>query len=319
MTSQAEFPLFKKFVDAYNGVNPPAHLHFGDSVALRVADDDTCTNTLEDLVSAELGEQSVCHISHSAFHSQVFCLFCNCLPKLRHQPRSVIIPINLRSFSHSWDLHPDYQFLWETATLDDFARGVDGLRPPIQSTSVAKAVFQAVPVHLPSGEIRPIGEFLEVIASRGHKGSGKEWENRLRDIFAFHYMNNIYSTHRKLRYLGSAVKNLHRMGIGIGLYITPINYRAGKKYAGESFEKCVSSNVATIEKYLRNFGVNIIKGSDLTQGGRKKLGAAMLNLAFECNELDFFTPHNASEHVRYPARKSLAKHIALLAKAVEVS
>ncbi len=317
--SRAEFPLFKKFVDAYNGENPPAHLLFGDSVALRVADDDTCNNTLESLVSAELGEQSVCHISHSAFHSQVFCLFCNCLPKLRHQPRSVIIPINLRSFSHSWDLHPDYQFLWETATLDDFARGVDGIRPPIQSTPVAKAVFQAVPVHLPSGEIRLIGEFLEVIASRVHKKSGKEWEIRLRDIFAFHYMYNLYSTHRKLRYLGTAVKNLHRMGIGVGLYITPINYRAGKKYVGGYFEKCVSSNVTIIEKYLRSFGVKKIKGSELTQGSCKGLGAAMLNLAFECNELDFFTPHNASEHVRYTARKSLAKQIALLAKAVEVS
>lgn len=315
----AEFPLFKKFVDAYNGENPPAHLLFGDSVALRVADDDTCHDTLEDLVSAELGGQSACCISHSAFHSQVYCLFCNCLPKLRHQPRSVIIPINLRSFSLSWDLHPDYQFLWETATLDDFARGIDGVRPPIECTPVARAVFQAAPLHLPSGEIRPIGEFLEIIAARVSKESGSAWKNRIRDIFTFHYVHNLYPAHRKLRYLGSAVKNLQRSGIGVGLYITPINHRAGKKYVGGAFERNVSSNIAIIEKYLRNFGVKVIKGSELAPGNRKAFGPSILNLAYECDESDFFTPHNATEHLRYTARKNLATEIALLAQAVEVS
>lgn len=317
--SQIEFPLFKKFVDAYNGENPPRHLLFGDSVALRVADDDTCKDTLEDLVSAEIGDQSACWISHSAFHSQVFCLFCNCLPKLRHQPRSVIIPVNLRSFSPSWDLHPEYQFLWETAILDDFACGTDGLRQPIQSTPVAKAVFQAIPLHLPSGEIRLIGEFLEIIASRVNNGLDPAWKNRIRDIFTFHYLHNLYPTHRKLRYLGTAVKNLRRGGIGVGLYITPINYLAGTKYVDETFMRCVSSNVEMIENYLRDFGVNVIKGSDLTLGSRKALDPIMLNLAFECDELDFFTPHNATEHLRYPARKSLAVKIALLAKSVEAS
>lgn len=314
-----KFSLLKKLINAYNGENPPAHLIFGDSVALRVADDDSCKDTLEDLVSAELGEQSVCCISHSAFHSQVFCLFCNCLPTLRNQPQSVIIPINLRSFSPSWDLHPDYQFLWETATLDDFARGIDELRPGIESTPVAKAVFQAVPLYLPSGEIRTIGEFLEVIASRVNKDFGSAWTSRIRDIFTFHYMHNIYPTHRKLRYLGTTVKNLTRRGIGIGLYFTPINYRAGNKYVGSSFERCASNNVTMIEKYLRNFGVKVIKDSELTLDCHKSFGPAVLNLAFKCDEPDFFTPHNATEHLRYTARKKLAATIALLARKVEVS
>lgn len=313
------FPLLKKFVDAYNGENSPAHLLFGDSVALRVADDDICHETLEDLLAAELGGHSACCISHSAFHSQVYCLFCNCLPKLRHRPRSVIIPINLRSFSLSWDLHPDYQFLWETATLDDFARGVDGVRPRIESTPVARAVFQAAPLHLPSGEIRPVGEFLEVIASRVTKDFGSAWKSRIRDIFTFHYVHNLYPAHRKLRYLGSAVKNLQRSGIGVGLYVTPINYRAGNKYVGESFERCVSNNITIIEKYLRNIGVKVIKDSELTQVGRKAFGPSMVNLAYECGESDFFTPHNATEHLRYTARKNLATKIASLAQAVDIA
>jgi len=317
---ETKFALLEKLIDAFDSEHAPAYLMFGDSVALRVAEDDTCTETLEQLVAAELDGEGVCCISHSAFHSQVFCLFSNALARLRHQPRSVILPINLRSFSLSWDLHPDYQFLWETATLDDFARGVEASRPPIESTPIAKAVFQAIPLTLPSGEIRPIGEFMEVIASRVGKSSGDGWNMRMRDIFTFHYLYNLYPAHRKLRYFGSTVKTLLRRGIGVGLYITPVNHRAGKLYVGELFPKYVTANIAIIERYLRTFGVEVIDVSDLKQGlnpsGRKPKGPAMLNLALECNDHDFFTPHNSTEHLRGAARKILAGNIAMLAKAV---
>lgn len=320
--SETKFSLLEKLIDAFDGEHAPAYLMFGDSVALRVAEDDTCTENLEQLVAVELDGEGVCCISHSAFHSQVFCMFSNALARLRHQPRSVILPINLRSFSLSWDLHPDYQFLWETATLDDFAHGIEAPRPPIESTPIAKAVFQAIPLTLPSGEIRPVSEFLDVIASRVDKSSGEGWNMRMRDIFTFHYLYNLYPAHRKLRYFGSAVKTLLRRGIGVGLYITPVNHRAGKLYVGESFPKCVTANVAMIERYLRTFGVELMLVSDLQRalkpGGRKPKGPAMLNLALEYNEHDFFTPHNPTEHLRGTARKILAENIAMLAKAVEV-
>lgn len=311
-----KLPLLKKFIDAFDSETPPAHLIFGDSVALRVADDDACRGTLEDLVAVELGGEGSCCISHSGFHSQVYSLFCNALTRLRYQPRSVIIPINLRSFSLSWDIHPDHQFLWETATLDDFARGREGLRQPIESTSVAKAIFQAVPLYLPSGEIRPIGEFLEVIASRVNRNSGEAWNNRMRDIFTFHYLYNLYPAHRKLRYFGTAIKTLLRKGIGVGLYITPVNYCAGNLYVGESFERCVSANLSMIGGFLRTYGVDVIDLAALKVGEIKQSSPVMLNLAFECKKHDFFTPHNATEHLRGAARKVLAENIALLAKAV---
>jgi len=313
---ELRFPLLKKFVDAFDSDNPPLHLIFGDSVALRVADDETCKETLEDLVLAELGRDAALCLSHSAYHSQVFCLFCNALAGLRHRPLSVVLPINLRSFSPSWDLHPDYQFLWETATLDDFARGSKELREPIESTPIAKAVFQAVPLHLPSGNIRPIGDFLEVIASRIDESSGVAWNHRMRDIFIFHYFYNLYPAHRKLRYFGSALKTLLRSGIGVGLYATPINCRAGVKYVGGPFEKCVSSNLTIIKTYLRSFGVEAISTSELTKRARNPKGPVFLDLAFQCDESDFFTPHNPTEHLRAAARKNLAENISMLAKAV---
>jgi hypothetical protein len=313
---ECKFPLLKKFINAFDSENRPAHLIFGDSVALRVADDDVSKDTLEDFIEAEFGGEGSCCISHSSFHSQVFALFCNALARVRYQPRSVILPINLRSFSASWDLHPDRQFLWETATLDDFSHGREEQRQPIKSTPVSKAIFQSVPLHLPSGDIRTIGEFLEVIASHTNRNSSEAWNTRIREIFTYHYMYNLHPNHRKLRYFGSAIKTLLRKGIGVGLYITPVNYSAGNLYVGESFEKCMSDNLTMIEGYLRTFGVEVVDISDLRVVGVKQTRPTMLNLAYECNKDDFFTPHNATEHLRGAARKVLAGNIAMLAKAV---
>jgi hypothetical protein len=308
------FPLLEKLIQRFNGDRSPALLMFGDSVALRAADDDPNKQSLEEMVIAGMGESGACCIADSAFHSQVFSLFCNCLSRLRNRPKIVVIPINLRSFSLSWDLHPDYQFLWETAKLDDFARDVDISREPIFPTPVARAIFNAVPIQLLDLKMRTIGDFYEIIAARTDVRKGPEWHRRIENIFTLHYLYRLYPNHRKLRYFGTAIKTLRRANINAFLYITPINHKAGYKYAGSDFTACVTDNIQIIKKYLAEFGVNAVNAADLDYDLKSVNFPSLADFSFDCEESDFFTIHNATEHLKCTARKRLAERIVKLSK-----
>lgn len=307
---RAPFPLLERFVASYRSDSPPEHLLFGDSVALRVAADDSDATTLEDMVAGLLAPAETCRIALSAFHSQVYCLFCHCIARQAHRPRSVVMPINLRSFSTSWDLHPDYQFLTETALLDDYARGKSVGREQIVANPVARAIFQAIPVRLASGEVCPVSHFLNRIGEREPDPQSPAWRSRLREIFSFHYMEEIHPWHRKLAYFGAAVKFLRRHGIGVGLYLTPINHVAGETYLGPEFKRVVSRNVQVILRFLEQYGIVEASAADL-EHGRQPTGA-VLDCTFDHDASAFFTPQNATEHLRHLARHDLARKIARL-------
>jgi hypothetical protein len=309
------YPPLDKLVRQFESDTPPSVLFLGDSVALRVSDDDTDKRTLEDMIVAEFGEQGVCCISESAFNSQVFAMICNCLHRLRRRPNVVILPINLRSFSPAWDLHPDYQFLWETAKLDDYARHVDMMREPIPTTPVARAVFNAVPVQLPNARTKTIGELYDVISSRTSEEYTPGWKRRIEVIFTLHYLCRLYPEHRKLRYLGTAIKSLRRGKIDVFLYLTPINYQAGDRFVGPHFSSIVTDNIQVAVKYLSEFGVQFIPSTEVELGITAFRLPALANFAFHCDESDFFSPHNATEHLKEPARKLLAERIARVVNA----
>ncbi len=307
---QASFPLLERFVASFRSSTPPEHLLFGDSVALRVAAGEPDATTLEDMVAGLMAPAGTCRIALSAFHSQVYCLFCHCIARLAHRPRTVVMPINLRSFSTSWDLHPDYQFLTETALLDDYAHGKRIGREPLAANPVARAIFQAIPVRLASGEVLPVSHFLNRIGERDSDPDSPAWRSRLSDIFSFHYMEEIHPRHRKLAYFGTAIKCLRRHGIGVGLYLTPINHVAGETYVGPEFKRVVSRNVQVVLRFLGHYGIVETRAADL-EHGRQPMGA-VLDCTFDHDASAFFTPQNATEHLRHSARQDLARKIALL-------
>ncbi|MBP3128257.1 hypothetical protein [Thalassospira sp. ER-Se-21-Dark] len=312
------FPLLQKFLDAYHSDFTPAPqtLIFGDSVALRVAKDDSDQRSLETMVADLVGEEKVCFISHSAYNSLVYSQFCNAIASLPSKPLSVVVPINLRSFSPSWDLDPKYQFVWEAAVLADLANNKQEPRPFINSTPVADAIYQSIPVHLFEPEPRTIRSYLDVIEAKIGPGSKMEWRIRLKDIFELFYCHQIYQKHRKLKYLRWIYKTLTRMNIGVGFYITPINYCAGEKYAGNRFVRRVKRNIEVIKNDLRSIGVDIVEEKDLIRLERGKPTSILVDKAFDCDQENFFSPHNATEHIKSNARRDLAEVIVKISRVV---
>jgi hypothetical protein len=92
------------------------------------------------------------------------------------------------------------------------------------------------------------------------------------------------------------------MGASVAMYFTPINHEAGEKYAGRDFKKAVRANQAVISRYLSDVGVK--------DAGRRPPAAAVLaDYAFRFSSEAFFTPHNATEHLRLPAREKVVKDV----------
>jgi len=295
----------RTLVEAFGSAPAPKILLLGDSVARRVAIDDACRTPLDEMVAAA-APVGVCRISASAFHSQVYCLLCSCLQRLPYRPDVVVVPVNLRSFSPAWDLHPEYQFLWETAVLDAYAQGRACTLSPPEVTAVAHAIFRAAAIHFADGTVRTHGDFLDCIAAKPPQSDAQAWAERLKAVFTLHYMHPLRSEHRKLRYFGTMIKTLRRLGIACAMYISPINHRAGIRFAGPSFEAQVRRNIACVSQFMTAYGVQTpALGGD----------ASLVDLAFAFGEEAFFTPYNATEHLRHEARRSLALTLVDLARA----
>ncbi len=295
-----EYCLLRNFVKAYSGDSYPKLLAFGDSVFLRTATDDTHKSSLCEMLSDRFRED-IFLISGSGFHSSIFELFISVLEALPQRPRLAVVPINLRIFSPTWDLNPLYQFQSEVELLSsfDFKQADYILRDTKLSADIENPV---VSTGLDAEEIISLNEFLDII--RGNPTvSSEAWKKRLKTIFQCHYMHRLHTEHRKIKSLKQTIKRLNGIDVSVYCYITPINYEAGNEYCGSVFTEAVEQNIYIIQKEL---GALSPEGST----SKNDSGLRFENLAFRCAKNLFFTPHNATEHLRFEGRSLIANQIA---------
>ncbi len=285
------FPLLQDFVAAFEGELAPATLVFGDSVMLRAAAGEPGGATLQDLLRRDFGRAGRgFFVLGSAFNPHMFLPFVRLLEKkTSRRPASVILPVNLRVFSPTWDLLPDYQFAFERAVLEDVLAGRAVRREAIPVTAAARSVYRGVPVSFPGEAVLPLESYLQVIANRPPEAERDLWEGRLKVVFKLHYQHPLHEGHRQLQALTRCVEILRALGIRVFAYFTPINHEAGTRYAGAGFSQSVRANQALVSRSLRQVGLNVVA-----------------DFAFRFDAGAFFTPHNATEHLRLAARRNLA-------------
>ena len=88
-------------------------LYFGDSILIHPVGEPTIPEILRDLLpDYEIGD-----VAHPAYQLDLYERYVNYLVNHNSGVKTVIIPINLRSFSPEWDLRPTYQFEREKTIL----------------------------------------------------------------------------------------------------------------------------------------------------------------------------------------------------------
>ncbi|MFN8400350.1 MAG: hypothetical protein U0X74_10060 [Anaerolineales bacterium] len=292
------YPELVRLLDSFNNTVPaPDILFFGDSVLLRISRDDTDTDTLDRMLFKKMyGKISLLSIAHTAYHMQVYKNLISVLDVTKRKPKVVILPINLRSFSPQWDFYPAWQFRDEIRAIERYL-----LDPSLEIASVGEVpatakllwLFDAIPVQYPLTEFNRTGQFRSMIASKPKNEDQKSY--RLRQIFIYHYMHPLANDHPKLKALEECVRMLSVLQIPLVLYVTPINWEAGRKYVGWEFTEAVKSNVNMISNRLSRHQMDnkVIFGdfSTLLEPG--------------C----FFRDDNATEHLNQQGRGRLADEI----------
>jgi len=287
----------------------PKILIFGDSVVDYVARNEQSHESLRELYINLFGKlANTFVVAGRGYHSELYFSYCRFIAQTTNPPNLVIVPINIRSFSPSWDLDPQFQFVELISELDEAYHGNKKFfykMPRI--TPLSNSIFSSVPLKFPGKNWMTIGDYRSISRNKPNSETDPLWAKRLDNIFTYHYMFPIYKQHRKLINLCQIVKLLQQNDVRILIYVTPINYRAGLKFVGEQFVDVVNSNIKIISESLLDLDIHEVQPPKVSPG-------VFLNYAYRFNSSAFFTSHNSTEHIRFDERTELANRLASVAK-----
>jgi len=280
-------------------------LYFGDSSVLLSGSRDANKAGIDLLFQAKSG-LSVCSVASPGFSAVLYSEYLHLLDKTRYKPRLVIIPINLRSFTGSSVRRPALNFplrqiyirYRSTGKLElaDYLRyrflGLeDRLTEEWKDLQVVYA-GQNLGTHRSIQKECRIPEILDYAPEREHL-----YARQLGKKFSYHYMAPIASDDAMLSYLEETIRYLKGQRIPVLFYLTPINFRDGRKYAGEAFTARNEKNIAVIAKFMKEHDVKF------------------LDLATSLDASYFVDKRDVYEHLNFEGRDFVADRVAQAAQA----
>lgn len=233
-------------------------LFFGDSTVFTIEKLDADMRSLSQMTAAELGGEILGEVAYPAYSLTQFDLFVQYLARLEKKPRVLVMPVNIRSFSASWDPRPDWQFQKEKLFVQYDALPLRVLFDPLV---IFKApVFNLTPIEM--------GDYMEMPVYNGDQIAGKVKDfyiditrppanPDLRRQFIFCYMLRIAPEHRKAQSLRNLIETANKMGVRLVLYITPIDHESGVEMLGPEFDTRLAENVQTITRVVQEAGGTI--------------------------------------------------------------
>lgn len=281
----------------------PRILVFGDSVMERVAWQDIDKRSLGAMIADNLSESGRCEIfSYSAYHPEVFLSFIRAICRHVLRPECVIVPLNLRSVSPQWDLHPAFQFSEKIEILRRYAAGELEHAPEISYPLSGKhlepsreqwAQYLSQEFLLSDGRTKSISYFQALIEC---SDTSTQMEMiRRKEIFNLHYMTELSPQNRKIVALRKIVQTCSIEGMKCLIYFTPINVQAGVEYVGPEFLQRMHQKAEFVRKLL-------IDGDYAT-------GVSIIDLSCAVDCSGFFEKDTATEHLNEHGRNAIAKKV----------
>jgi len=270
-------------------------IYFGDSSDTNYDNKDLDKRSISQMLQEILPDYSMTSISHPAYAADIFLDFCKNMIKQKYYPKVVIIPINMRSFSLSWDKNPGWQFEQEKTILKN---------------KLLFMFFKTIEVFDKNNkrfnEITQ-GEFENMEVFNGEKAAGivKDFEKHefrnyseenMKNSILYFYMFSLKNDHRKLNSLAEMKKILLENNIKPVFYITSIDYETGERYFTGEFTERLKNNVETIKSALEEDNFKVLD----------------LSMDLKTN---FFTQEKyPNEHLNEKGRKYVAEKIGEMIK-----
>jgi hypothetical protein len=179
--------------------------------------------------------------SQGSLSLHIYEAFIEYISNQKQQPKYIIIPINLRSFTPSWDWRPEYQFNPEKIYLKDNFFSI--LYRPL---SVFKFNYDTITYQ----------KFYEQPIKLGNKIIGYNKDTLIaktqKDRFIYYYMADIEASNRNTIALQSILSNKNLKSKLI-LYFNAIDVYEGERYLPNQFTKEIQKNklflASIISKY----------------------------------------------------------------------
>ncbi len=229
--------------------------------------------TTAELLQAGLPNRTVGEVSHAAYQLDLYAYFAEYIARHPHRPETVIIPINLRSFSPEWDLRPGYQFEKEKAILQHgLFMAETFLRPYLVfadfDSPISQADFLSAPVYKGETPVGQVQDYEALLGATAESAPAADTTNayaatipdetQLADALVYYYMYPLSENHRKLAAMSRIVDLLRQNNIEPLFYITPLNYQQGQRYHGETFVEQVRANTDVIKNRLAEKNIDVL-------------------------------------------------------------
>jgi len=270
-------------------------IYFGDSSDTNYSNEDLDKRSISQMLKDTLTNYSIVNISHPAYNADIFLEFCKYTVKQKYYPKFVIIPINMRSFSPSWDRSPVYQFEKEKTILENkllfmFFKTIEAFdKNNKRFNEITQSEFENTEVFNGDKAAGIVKDFDK------HEFRHYSEENMKNSILYF-YMFSLKNDHRKLKSLAEMKKILLENNIKPVFYITPIDYETGERYFPGEFSERLKNNVEAIKSVLEENNFKV------------------LNLSMDLKTNFFAWEKYPNEHLNEKGRKYVAEKIGEMIK-----
>lgn len=264
-------------------------LYFGDSTIKYSSPKDINKSSISEILTNLESSYSIGDVSSPAYQLKVFEAMLNYISNSSDKPGAIIVPINLRSFSPSWDMAPDNQFENEIFFLNHhflsyFSKPLNILRA-IKTEIITDEAFITTPVYYKQKKIGTVKDFID------KEDSSLLREDILKNKYIFYYMYNLDENHRLIKSLKKMIETADKLDIKLYPYITPIDFEDGTKYVGLDFIDQTKINTEKI--------CTILKINNLP----------CLNLTFDLNSDYFDFDESPNEHLNERGREYVANKL----------
>ena len=257
--------------------------------------------------------KNVLEISGGAYTPFIFQKYFEVIKKYSKKTNLVIIPINIRSFSSSWNEVPEYQFEQECGYLSIvvFKPNIECLQEHLKNKYLSDHLFKKKNTFL-NAPIKAKGFFKHTknvflvnfeenckhtkIDKKGSRFSCKEQEY-LDQTYAYmqyglyadealqamrynyHYAENILSDNTSLLSLKYLVEQAKSSNIKILFYITPIDLNNIMKFSGKEVIDIILSNITLLQSNINENNTYFLNLIDL-------LGSKYFDFDCACEHLE---------------------------------
>jgi pimeloyl-ACP methyl ester carboxylesterase len=282
-------------------------LCLGDSTLILPVGEVTTGEILQELLPDRRVEQ----VAHPAYGLNLFSDYTAYMDRHGGAPQTLVLPVNIRSFSPAWDMRPAYQFEKESKIL---ALGLPWARlllRPLEvfgyfRPSISQYEFLDTPVYdgdVMVGQVRDFemlapGEVLPEDAENAYREVELEDEETAQAVLTYHYLFDLEPDHRKLDAMVEVAELAAERGVQVIFYISPVNVEQGERFLGDSFSEGVADNIRVVQSRLDAVSLDRV---------------TLLNLAFDLPAYDL----TDMEHLTETGKEYVAEQVALAVQGEE--